>query len=401
MKRLQAFRFELRPNGPQQCSMRRFAGACRFVYNKALALQRSRFAAGEKHLSYAGLCAELTQWKSQAETNWLPETHSQVLQQSLKNLDCAYANFFAGRAAFPRFKQRGQHDSFRYPQGCKLDQDNDRIYLPRLGWCRYRNSRTVVGTLKNVTVSLSGTKWFVSVQTEREVADITAVGTAVGIDMGVVRFVTMSDGKWIDPQNTFKKHQIRLARYQRRMARKQKFSRNWHKAKAKVTQVHGAIANARKDFLHKESTKICDAHAVVCIEDLKIANMTRSAKGTLAQPGSRVKQKSGLNRAILDQGWGEFERQLAYKQEWRGGRLIVVEPHYTSQTCPACSHVEAGNRRSQAIFRCLACGFEENADVVGACNVLARGLRVIACGAKAQSGHAMKQEPTRDIQVLT
>ena len=159
MKRLQAFRFELRPNGEQQRSMRRFAGSCRFVYNKALELQRSRFAAGEKHLSYAGMCALLMEWKVQPETAWLPETHSQVLQQALKNLDYAYANFFAGRAAFPRFKQRGQHDSFRYPQGCKLEQHNDRIYLPRLGWFRYRNSRAVEGTVKNVTVSLSGTKW--------------------------------------------------------------------------------------------------------------------------------------------------------------------------------------------------------------------------------------------------
>jgi putative transposase len=148
-----------------------------------------------------------------------------------------------------------------------------------------------------------------------------------------------------------------------------------------------------------ESTRICNAHAIVCIEDLKIANMTRSAKGTLAQPGKKVKQKSGLNRAILDQGWGEFERQLAYKLEWRGGSLIAVAPCHTSQTCPVCSHVAAGNRPTQASFRCLACGFEEHADVVGACNVLARGLRVIACGASAQSGHAMKQEPARDNRV--
>jgi putative transposase len=346
MKRLQAFRFELRPSGAQQRSMRRFAGACRFVYNKALELQCSRFAAGEKHLSYAGLCAELTQWKAQEETNWLSETHSQVLQQSLKNLDRAYASLFAGRAAFPRFKQRGVHDSFRYPQGCKLDQDNDRIYLPRLGWCRYHNSRAVLGAIKNVTVSLSGSKWFVSVQTEREVADVATVGTAIGLDMGVVRFVTMSDGSWVDPLNSVKKHQLRLARYQRRMARKQKFSRNWHKAKDKVQRLHGAIARARKDFLHQKSTEICNAHTIICIEDLKVANMTRSAKGTPDQPGTRVKQKTGLNRAILDQGWGEFVRQLSYKQEWRGGRLVVVEPNFTSQTCPVCSHVEAGNRRT-------------------------------------------------------
>lgn len=215
MKRLQAFRFELRPNGEQQRSMRRFAGSCRFVYNKALELQRSRFAAGEKHLSYAGMCALLMEWKVQPETAWLPETHSQVLQQALKNLDYAYTNFFAGRAAFPRFKQRGQHDSFRYPQGCKLEQHNDRIYLPRLGWFRYRNSRAVEGAVKNVTVSLSGTKWFVSVQTERDVPDPVPVGGSVGIDMGVVRFATMSDGSFIEPLNSFKKHQLRLARYQR------------------------------------------------------------------------------------------------------------------------------------------------------------------------------------------
>ena len=323
------------------------------------------------------------------------------MQQSLKNLDRAYANSFAGRAALPRFKQRGQHDSFRYPQGFKLDQHNDRIYLPRLGWCRYRNSRAIGGTVKNVTVSLSGTKWFVSVQTEREVdiCEPVPVGTAIGIDMGVVRFATMSDGSWIEPLNSFKKHQLRLARYQRRMVRKQKFSRNWHKAKTKVSQYHCAIANARKDFLHKASTAICDAYATVCVEDLRIANMTRSAKGTVAQPGNNVKQKSGLNRVILDQGWGEFRRQLAYKQAWRGGSLIVVAPHYTSQTCPACSHVAAGNRRTQASFQCHACGFEEHADVVGASNILARGLRVIAGEASAQSGHAVKQEPTRDNQV--
>jgi putative transposase len=226
MRRLQAFRFELRPDAEQQRSMRRFAGACRFVYNKALALQRSRFVAGEKHLSYAGLCAELTQWKAQEETSWLPETHSQALQHSLKNLDRAYSNFFAGRAAYPRFKQRGVRDSFRYPQGCKLEQHKDRIYLPRLGWCRYHNSRAILGAVKNVTVSLSGNKWFVSVQTEREVDDVVVEGTAVGLDMGIVRFVTKSDGDWVDPLNSFKKHQCRLVRYQRRMARKQKFSKS-------------------------------------------------------------------------------------------------------------------------------------------------------------------------------
>ncbi|SFV03939.1 RNA-guided endonuclease InsQ/TnpB family protein [Pseudoduganella namucuonensis] len=202
MKRLQAFRFELRPNFEQQRSMRRFAGACRFVYNKALSLQQTRHAEGAKHLSYAGMCAALMEWKAQPETDWLRETHSQVLQQSLKNLDHAYVNFFARRAGFPRFKRRGRHDGFRYPQGCKLEQHSDRIYLPRLGWCRYRNSRVVSGEIKNVTVSLSGAAWFVSIQTEREVADTVPLpgGAVVGIDLGIARFATMSDGHHVEPR---------------------------------------------------------------------------------------------------------------------------------------------------------------------------------------------------------
>lgn len=156
MQRLQAFKYELMPNGRQQRQMRRFAGSTRFVFNKALALQKARYEQGEKKLGYAGLCKELTAWKRQAETAWLSETPSQSLQQALKDLERAYANFFAKRADFPRFKKKGRSDNFRYPQGFKLDQANSRLFLPKLGWLRYRNSREVLGTVKNVTVSLSG-----------------------------------------------------------------------------------------------------------------------------------------------------------------------------------------------------------------------------------------------------
>ena len=139
MERLQAFRFELQPNGQQQRTMRRFAGSCRFVFNKALALQQTRHAQGEKNLSYAGLCKALTEWKAQPETLWLKQTHSQPLQQTLKDLERAYVNFFEQRADFPRFKKKGMSDSFRYPQGCKLGQGNGRLFLAKMGWLLYRN----------------------------------------------------------------------------------------------------------------------------------------------------------------------------------------------------------------------------------------------------------------------
>ncbi|HAH1170596.1 TPA: IS200/IS605 family element transposase accessory protein TnpB [Escherichia coli] len=393
MQRLQAYRFELKPSGEQQRLMRRFAGSCRFVYNKALAMQQERHKAGEKKLGYASLCKSLTEWKTQTEMLWLSETPSQALQQALKNLERAYKNFFEKRADFPRFKKKGQSDSFRYPQGIKLDQGNCRVFLPKLGWIRYRNSRDVLGEVKNVTVSQSCGKWYVSIQTEREVEQPLPQGGAVGIDMGIARFATLSDGTFYAPLNSFKKHQQQLARHQRRMSRKVKFSNNWKKAKARIQRIHSRIANARKDFLHKTTTTISQNHAMVCIEDLQVRNMSKSAKGVSERHGKQVRQKSGLNRSILDQGWGEFRRQLEYKAAWRGGFVIAVPPAYTSQTCPCCGHVSADNRQTQARFACVECGFEENADVVGAINILARGHRVLACGEPVQSGRSAKQEP--------
>ncbi len=381
MQRFQAFKFELRPNGQQQRQMRRFAGSCRFVFNKALALQKERFERGEKKLGYAALCKELTGWRNGPETPWLADAPIHPLQQTLKDLERAYSNFFAKRADFPRFKKKGQGDSFRYPdpKQAKLDQDNGRVFLPKLGWLRYRNSRGVLGTVKNITVSASCGKWFVSIQTSREVSQPVPSGDAVGIDMGIARFATLSDGSFVAPLSSFRRHETRLRRYQRALSRKVKFSSNWNKAKARVQRIHSRIGNARRDFLHKTSTAISQNHAMVCIEDLAVRNMARSAAGTLDAPGRNVRAKSGLNKSILDQGWFEFRRQLDYKLAWRGGWLVAVPPQYTSRTCPCCGHVSAENRKTQAQFLCVVCGFEENADVVGAINVLRAGHARFAC----------------------
>ena len=307
MERLQAYKFELIPKGKQARDMRRFAGSCRFVYNKALAMQKDNHEAGNKYIGFAGLCKALTGWRQGDETPWLKEAPCHPLQQALKDLERAYKNFFEKRADFPGFKRKGSGDSFRNPdpKQIKLDDSNDRICLPKLGWLRYCNSRDVIGEVRNVTVSESGRKWFASIQTQREVeAPLPTATTAIGIDVGVARFATMSDESHIAPLNSFKKHQQRLARTQRRMSRKVRNSGNWKKAKARVQQVHAGIANARRDFLHKTTTTISQNHALVCIEDLQIRNMSRSSKGTIEQPGKKVGQKSGLNRAILDQGWG-------------------------------------------------------------------------------------------------
>lgn len=379
--------------------MVRQAGCCRFVWNRTLDLQQQRLDAGERVLRYNQAALLLPEWKQ--ELPWLKtDAHSQALQRTLKHLDRALMDAFDPDSPkqFPRFKKRGQRDAFCYPQGCRLDPANSRIYLPKVGWVRYRNSREVLGTIKNVTISRSGENWFVAIQTQRDVeAPTHPAETAVGIDMGIARFATLSDGSFVEPLNSFKKHERKLARAQRSLARKIKFSNNWHKQKRRITRLHQRIANVRADFLHKTSTTISKNHAVVVLEDLQIKNMSASARGTKEQPGRNINQKRGLNRSILDQGWSEFRRQLDYKQQWNGGRVLAVPPRNTSRTCPECGHVSGDNRTTQARFLCVACGHRDNADRVAAINILAAGHAVTACGETAHQGRSMKQEPAERL----
>ncbi|WIM84511.1 transposase [Gallibacterium anatis] len=371
-----AFKFEIMPNGEQSRKIKQFCGCCRFVFNRALAWQNEQYEQDNSFkFSYTKIANLLPQWKK--ELSWLKECHSQVLQQSLKDLEKAFKNFFQQRADFPKFKKKGVKESFRFPQGCKLEQQNSRIWLPKIGWVRYRNSREVIGEIKNVTVSQKCGRFFVSIQTEFEYQIPVHKGGEIGIDMGVARFATLSNGEFFEPLNAFKTYKGKLAKFQRQLKNKVKFSQNWQKLKAKIAKLHHKIANCRKDFLHKISTQISKNHAMIYIEDLQVANMSKSAKGTAEQHGKNVAAKSGLNRAILDQSWFEFRRQLDYKTQWQGGFLVAVPPQNSSRTCPCCGHISKENRQTQAHFECVECGYTENADVVGAMNVLARGRAIV------------------------
>ena len=291
-----------------------------------------------------------------------------------------------------------RHDSFRYPdpKQIKLDPMNSRLFLPKLGWLRYRNSRQILGRVKNVTVTLSCGKGFVSIQTERGFEQPLPRGGAVGIDLGVVRFATLSDGSFYAPLNSFKRHQARLRKGLQAMSRRRKFSHNWNKAKQRIQRIHARIGNARRDYLHKTSTAISQNHAMVCIEDLQVKNMSKSAAGSTETPGKHVRAKAGLNKSILDQGWFEFRRQLEYKLSWNGGSLILVPPRNTSRRCPQCDDVSAQNRRTQQRFHCMACGFEDNADRVGAINILRAGHARCAC--EVSDADRQQQEPAEAIQ---
>ena len=389
-----AFKYKLKvtPDIEQKCSM--MAGCCRLVWNKALAMNLYRLDNKQPILWYNETAYWLTFWKSTQELLFLKECHSQPLQQTLKNLDRAFKDAFDKQQKnkrMPVFKRKGRSDSFRYPQGFKVEQR--RVFLPKIGWVGFFNSRQIEGTPKNITVTREANGWHISVQVEQEVAEPQHPSTsAIGVDRGVKVLAALSDSTRYAPVNSFRVHQDKLAKAQRQLKRKTKFSENWKKQQRTIAKIHHKIANGRKDRLHWVSNRISQNHAMIVLEDLQVSNMSKTAKGTKEEPGRNVKAKSGLNKSILDQGWSMLAAMLEYKQHWRGGAVVYVPAHHTSQTCPSCGHVSRENRKTQAKFACVSCGYRNNADVVGAINVLARGHRVLACGETALAD-SMKQEP--------
>ena len=395
MKIKKAYKFRLKPSLEQQRQMQNFAGASRFVWNKLLRLNLDRLHRKQNLIWYHEADFWTKVWKASEEYGFLKEAPAHCLQQKLKDLNKAFKDAFdknQPHKKMPTFRKRGIHDSFRFPEPKQIQLDNRRIKLPKLGWVGFFKSKKIVGTLKNVTVSRRAGQWTISLQVELDVPEpIHQANSAIGIDVGIARFATLSDGTGIEPAHAFRKWEKRLAKAQRNLARKKKFSENWKKQKARIQKIHSKIANIRYDFLHKISTQLSKSHAMIVVEDLKITQMSRSAKGSLDAPGKNVKAKSGLNKSILDQGWGEFRRQLGYKHDWLGGIFLKVNPKHTSQQCHVCGYTDRGNRQSQAKFECLECGYMDNADSNAAKNILAAGHAVLACG-EIGLPNSLKQE---------
>jgi len=374
MQICKGYKYRLKANRSTRGKFVCFAGACRFVWNKILSINEHRYCAGVPRLSYAEACELVAWWKQSEEYGWLSAVHSQVLQQCLKDLERAYTNLFAGRTAPPRYRKKFLADSFRYPQGFKLDGRH--VYLPMVGWVEFWESRPLDGTVKNVTISRQGKHWFVAFQVEIELPEPVHPATAdVGIDLGIATFAATSNGVLHPPLNAYRRVAAKKARMQRKLAGMVKYSQNWKKLQRRIAQLDICTANCRHDFLHKLSTETSKNHAVIVLEDLQVKHMSKSTKGSVEEPGRNVAQKSGLSKAILDQGWGMFRQMLEYKQAWRGGAVIAVNPRYTSQTCPKCEHISQLNRPQQALFSCVACGYTYHADIVAAKNILALGHR--------------------------
>jgi len=409
----QAFRFRLREQPVQGREYARTAGCCRFVWNKALALQHRYYRLFSKHLPYNRLANRLPRWKRQHP--FLSDAPSQTLQQALKDLDTAWSRFFKEpqRVGRPRFKGRDARAAFRLPQSVELDTVNARVRLAKLGWVRLRLSRDVLGKIKNATVAREHGQWFVSLQTEDEVDIVSRIGTAVGVDVGAARSATATDGQVLALEPRLAKHAARLRYLQRCLSRKKKGSRRRQKAKHRLGAVHAHLARIRNDAVHKLSRSLVEAHAVVCLEDLQVAAMTAAGSS----------RKAGLNARILAAGWGALRQQAEYKAVWSGGAVVAVNPAYTSQHCNACGHTERANRVSQSVFRCVVCGHTAHADENAALNIRERGvMELLRAGSLARApgdagaegqyivlrpsshvegaevGRSMKREPTEALR---
>ncbi|MFK4046659.1 RNA-guided endonuclease InsQ/TnpB family protein [Roseomonas mucosa] len=366
--------YRLYPTPEQAAVLGAWIGAVRFTYNLCLEQRRDWWRPGRR-FTFASQCREITALRS--EVDWLRNVPVHALQQAAKDLDRAYGNWWSGRAGAPSPRRRGLNDAMRFPDPAtfafrRLSRRVGEVKLPKLGWVRLRWDRTIPGTVKSVTVSRMAGQWHVSAQYEADVPEpAPSVLPAVGIDRGVAVFAALSDGTLIQPGNFGRKAQRVLARAQRKLARKKRGSNNRRKAVRRVQQVQARIARQRKDFLNKLSHRIAKSHGVVVLEKLEVRNMVRSAAGTAQKPGRNVRAKSGLNRSILDQGWGMFRAMLSRKLAVNGGRLAEVPPQNTSRTCSACGVVDADSRKAQR-FRCVACGHAAHADTNAAINILSR-----------------------------
>ena len=373
----QGFPCAARLKAQRQALVRRWVGCRRFVFNEALAFGRSEMAAGRKRPGYAALCKRLPELRKAHP--WLAQPPAQALQQALKDLCAAWDRKFTSKFGAPRFKKKGQGDTIGLPQDCVYDAAGGAVRLPKLGDVRLRHSRPALGKLKNVTLRFEGKRLIVSLQTERQINVPAPAGAGeVGLDFGALTTITPSAGVPIQLPARIGRYERRMKRLQQSVCRKNKGSGNRSRAKARVTKCHRRIAAIRRDFLHQQTTKLVWSNALIGIEDLRVKNMTACAAGTMQAPGKNVRQKVGLNRAILRNGWSMARSMLEYKVAWRGSVRVAVPPAYTSQQCSCCGHIGAENRKTQASFECVKCGQTENADRNAARNILLRAKETLA-----------------------
>lgn len=382
MKIYRSYKFKMAPTAAQSEAFSRNVGVCRLVYNLALEQRRDHHrqfrSAKGVGISFLSQSRELTQLRT--EFDWMREAIHCCQQQALRDLDRAFQNFFKGLAAYPTPRKKGINDSICF-QGRdivirRLNKSWGAVRLPKVGEVRFRWTRDIVGDIRNATVCLDPLGWHISFSAEVEIAIVENDLPGVGIDRGIVKALAYSDGTFGTFPKESLKHLDRIARkHARALSLKKIGSRRRSAAKRRLAAIKAKAARVRKHFNHVETARLAKSFGIICIEDLKTKNLTGSAKGTIADPGVKVRQKAGLNRSILEIGWFQFEQFITYKVAASGGEVRKVNPAYTSATCSCCGVIEKTNRKSQAVYECADCGSVMNADTNAAINILRAGTR--------------------------
>ncbi|MGW4907945.1 RNA-guided endonuclease InsQ/TnpB family protein [Streptomyces sp. NPDC004270] len=368
-----AFKYRFYPTVEQADQLQRTFGCVRKVYNLALEARSRAWADERRGISYAQTSAMLTEWKRTSEFSYLAEVSSVPLQQALRHLQSAFASFFVKRSEYPRFKSRKHSRAAAEYTRSAFTWRNGVLTLAKMSrpldirWSRPLPEGAAPST---VTVSRDAAgRWFVSLLVDVRVGQVPPPGnSAVGIDLGLSSLVMLSTGEKVPAPGFGKQDQTRLAKAQKELARKEKGSKNQVKAREKVARIHARIADRRRDFLHKLSTRIVQDNQLVAIEDLAVRNLM----------GNR-----SLARAISDASWSELRSMLEYKCAWYGRELVVVDRFLpSSKTCSACGLIRDPLPLAVRAWTCEGCGAQHDRDHNAAQNIVAAGLAVSACGGR-------------------